>query len=425
MITSKEIRFFLIALFILFIVVLDSSCEKKMETGGPPAMPPAKVQVVHIEKRALQSVIDLVGTVRSPKVSILSSEVEGLVKDVVIKEGDFVEKRSVMVILENSQLKIQLKNRKASLKESLERLNELKSGARPQEIEEAKASMLEANAFWSKAKNDFKRNKELYDKKVISEKEYVNSRLASLAAKELYHQKRLSYDLMVEGPRPEQIAQEEARVKMKEARVELIEDKIRKSKIISPYTGVVIERFVEKGEWVEKGKRVLKIGQVDPLRIDILIPEKIISQVKRDDIVTIEFDAFNIDNEEVYGKVSTIIPFSDTSSRTYKVRIRLDNPERRFKVGMVARVSLFYGENEEVLMVPQDALTLSGGNKFITTVAKDQTAHIVPVQIRRKCKGWIEVQGAISEDDLVVIRGNERLRPGQPVQVINSSEGET
>jgi RND family efflux transporter MFP subunit len=214
-----------------------------------------------------------------------------------------------------------------------------------------------------------------------------------------------------------QIAQEEARVKMKEAQVELIEDEIRKGKIISPYTGVVIERFVEKGERIEKGKGILKIGQVDPLRIDILVPEEIISQVKRDDQVRIKFDALK-DNEEVYGKVSTIIPFSDTSSRTYKVRIHLYNRERRFKVGMMARVSLFYGENEDVLMAPQDGPTLSGENKSIIIV-KDQTAHMVPVQTGRRFEGWIEVQGDISEGDLVVIRGNERLQPGQPVEVIS------
>ncbi len=391
---------------------------RKSISGKAPAMAPALVQVEKIKRNAIQSVIHLVGTVDSPRISNVGSEAVGLVKEILVDEGDVVKDGAVMVVLENSQLLIQLSEAKAGLRQASESLKELRRGPRPMEVARARASMLEAQALLTRAEKEFKRNKDLYKKKVLSEKIYTNSNLEAAAARELYQQRKFAYELIAEGTRKEQVAQQGARVKMMAAKVELIKDQLRKKSIKSPFSGVVINKFVEKGEWVERGVKVIRVVQLDPLRINIMVPEKVISYVKINDTTTIRFDSLNPGH--INGKVSAILPFADTASRTFPVRIRVRNPERKLKVGMIARVSLSYGPKEDVLLAPQDALILSGRKKLIALVSNNNTAKLIPVQTGRVVEDWIEIKGEVRENDRVVIKGNERLFPGQPIQLVPS-----
>ena len=360
---KKIFLLLLITLFLAVGLVFSRSAEKKEKK--PVGSPPAGVEVVRVEKRAVQSVIELVGSVESPRISMVSTEVEGLVKDVLFEEGDFVKKGGLLVALEDSQLGILL--------------------------EEVKEKVVENEALLKTATSQLKRNKELFQKKIISEKIHTDSRLTEEAAKSTYKQSKI--------------------------KVRLLEDRMKKKKILSPFAGVAIEKSVERGEWIQKGKNIARLVQIDPLWIEVLVPEEVIPRVKKGNLARIRFDALNQENTE--GRVSFILPVADPKTRTFPVRIELKNPDRKYKVGMVARASLFYGKEEKALMVPQDALTIFGNNKVITVVTQEKTARMVPVTVGRKIDGWLEVKGEVSENDLVVVRGNERLRPGQPVMIIN------
>ena len=386
--------------------------------GKDRSGPPALVEVVRIKKKTIQSTIDLVGAVDSPRISNVSSEVAGLVKEIRVKEGDEVEEGDVMVILENSQLLILLNEARAGLRQASEYQKELQSGPRPMEVARARAAVSEAQARLTKVEHDDMRNKELYDKKVISKRQFTNSSLETTAARELYQQRKSAYELIVAGTRKEKIAQQKARVRIMSAKVELIREQIRKNSIRSPFSGVVIKKFVESGEWLERGRPVVRVVQVDPLRIDIMVPEKIISYVKLNDTTTTTFDSLNPGHTE--GKVSAILPLADTASRTFPVRITLNNPHKKLKIGMIARVSLSYGPKEEVFLVPQDALILTERKKMIVVLSDGNTAKPIGVQTGRAIGNLIEVIGDLGENERVVVKGNERLLPGQPVQPIEA-----
>jgi len=149
-----------------------------------------------------------------------------------------------------------------------------------------------------------------------------------------------------------------------------------------------------------------------------MVPEKIISFVKINDTTMTRFDSLNPGHVE--GKVSAILPFADTASRTFPVRITLKNPHKKLKIGMIARVSLAYGPKAEVLLVPQDALIFADRKKMIFIVSEDNTAKPVTVQLGRVTGNLIEVLGDLKENQRVVVKGNERLFPGQPVRLIQA-----
>ena len=413
----------IISVFVSLLVVFAGNLfaqkeVKKRGIGKDRSRPPALVEVARIKKKTIQSTIDLVGTVDSPRISNVSSEVAGLVKEIRVKEGDEVEAGNVMVILENSQLLILLNEARAGLRQASEYLKELQSGPRPMEIARAKAAVSEAQARLTKVEHDYTRNKELYDKKVISKRQFTNSNLETTAARELYQQRKSAYELIVAGTRKEKIAQQKAKVRSMSAKVELIREQLRKNSIRSPFSGVIVKKLVESGEWLERGRPVVRVVQMDPIRIDIMVPEKIISYVKLNDTTTTRFDSLNPGHME--GKVSAILPLADTASRTFPVRITLNNPHKKLMIGMIARVSLSYGPKEEVFLVPQDALILTERKKMIVVLSDGKTAKPIAVQTGRVIGNLIEVIGDLRENERVVVKGNERLLPGQPVQPIEA-----
>ena len=413
----------IISVFVSLLVVFAGNLfaqkeVKKRGIGKDRSRPPALVEVARIKKKTIQSTIDLVGTVDSPRISNVSSEVAGLVKEIRVKEGDEVEAGEVMVILENSQLLILLNEARAGLRQASEYLKELQSGPRPMEIARAKAAVSEAQARLTKVEHHYTRNKELYDKKVISKRQFTNSNLETTAARELYQQRKSAYELIVAGTRKEKIAQQKAKVRSMSAKVELIREQLRKNSIRSPFSGVIVKKLVESGEWLERGRPVVRVVQMDPIRIDIMVPEKIISYVKLNDTTTTRFDSLNPGHME--GKVSAILPLADTASRTFPVRITLNNPHKKLMIGMIARVSLSYGPKEEVFLVPQDALILTERKKMIVVLSDGNTAKPIAVQTGRVIGNLIEVIGDLRENERVVVKGNERLLPGQPVQPIEA-----
>jgi multidrug efflux pump subunit AcrA (membrane-fusion protein) len=126
------------------------------------------------------------------------------------------------------------------------------------------------------------------------------------------------------------------------------------------------------------------------------------------------------------------VPQADERSRTFPVIVRLTNPEERgehlLKAGMLARVILGVGQQQVALMVPKDALVLNG--PLSSVVVADggsanlpSTARVVPVELGIAEDDLIQIidrMGTLKPGQSVVVRGNERLRTGQPIQVVPS-----
>tara|TARA_B100000315_G_scaffold116862_1_gene107187 strand:+ start:14116 stop:15372 length:1257 start_codon:yes stop_codon:yes gene_type:complete len=417
----NKILFRYFAALLVFSIFLFFSTESRSEKGGadkkngPP--PATGVKVEKVKNETVQETISIVGSVESPRVSRIGSEVEGIVEKIFIDEGDMVKKVRPLLQLSNSQLKINILEAKAEEEESKKNLEELKAGSRPLEIEEAKAAMNEAAALWTKAKNEYERNKRLFKDKVIDERLLTNSGLEADAAERAYHQKKFAYDLSLEGTRKEEIEKAEASVNVKKAKVFLLEDQLKKTTIFSPFTGVIVDKLVEIGEWVDAGQQVFRISQIDPIRITLPVPESVVGQINIGTEVDVQVNAFT--DRTFTAKVYKIIPEAQKGSRTFPVILVLRNPEIFLKIGMMVKGMLPYGTERKALFVPQDAITVSKEQNVVYVVDKDNKAKMVPVKTGIQRKSLIEVNGNLSPGDLVVTRGGERLRPGMPLKILN------
>jgi multidrug efflux pump subunit AcrA (membrane-fusion protein) len=163
------------------------------------------------------------------------------------------------------------------------------------------------------------------------------------------------------------------------------------------------------------------------------VPEAYISNIQAGTEATIRSEAFGA-HEGLKGKITGIIGETVSGSRTFPVKIQVENPEYLLKSGMLAHVELDVGAKKDSLLVPKDALFLDERlpNPRIYIAAPDPrsptkvSAKAVSVERGAALEKWIAVRpldGTIKAGDLVVEKGNERLMPGTPLNVLR--EGAT
>lgn len=384
-------------------------------------MPPAPVVVAPVVEREVGARRSFVGTVEPSRLSTVGSEVEGVVVEYLAEEGDRVEQGRPLARLRTRLLEIRLEAERATLELRKQALAELENGSRPEEIDEARARFKRAQI--AVEVNDWKlaRAQTLQKTNVISETELYDARLAARQAADDLRAAEAAFKLVEAGPRKERIAQARAQVKVQEARIAELEDDLERHTIRAPFDGYVVAEHTEVGQWVSKGDAVAAVAALDEVDVRVPVVEDYVRGVKLGLKLVVTIDA--LPGQMLEGRLDAIVPQADARARTFPVKIRVRNPRDEsgvlIKAGMFARIHVPVGKRRTALVVPKDALVL-GGPQPIVFVVRDGAAVPVPVKTGIAVDSFIQVEGQIAAGDQVVVRGNERLRPNAPVQVVET-----
>ncbi len=190
-------------------------------------------------------------------------------------------------------------------------------------------------------------------------------------------------------------------------------DQLARTRIMAPFNGVVVERLMTIGEWVTEGSNVVRLVDQQNLEVIARAPLEYYPFVQTGQLLDLRAG-----ERTAFGEVRTVVAVGD--ERTHQFELRLDLEGSRFPVGQTLRVSIPTADSRKVLTVPRDALVLRPDGHSIFIVDADNQAQQIRVTVGVGQGEHIEVRGAVSPGDRVVIRGNERLRPGQAVNIIDS-----
>ncbi len=344
----------LAALFLCLSFSVANAEEKKQQ--GPP---PAKVVVSEVGSGMIAPENDFVGTVYYQEVSEVASEVSGKVETVSFEEGQRVNASAALVRLSADLLVKTLDANRASYEQVLAELE--------------------------KAHIDLKRAENLFKEKLISE--------------QLYDEPRF---------RAKGLEKKSAALK---ADVERLEAEVSKKEIVSPYAGIIIKKHVDRGEWLSPGSTVATIAKDDEVDIMVDVPEAVTRHIRQGMPVNVLAA-----NRELKGKVVAVIPRGDISTRTFPVKVRVTNDAALIE-GMEAKVTLPTGKKEKTLTISRDAVITAYGNTMVYAVI-DAKAAPMPVQVIGYDGMTAGITGEGLEEGMkLVIKGNERLRPGQAVMI--------
>ena len=207
-----------------------------------------------------------------------------------------------------------------------------------------------------------------------------------------------------------------ARADLEIARVQVkqLDDLIARATVLAPFDGLVTQQFRYPGEEVARGEDLAQVFNVGDVELRAVLPLAWLPHVAVGDVL----EASRVGSAVTLAKIRSLIPRADARSQTFEARIELPQTQQDWVIGQLASLRMPATANSAALMVPRDALVLRREGRYVYQVDADGHARRVAVQLGAGRGQWIVVTGDLNEGDRVVVRGAERLNPGQPVDVV-------
>jgi ABC exporter DevB family membrane fusion protein len=212
-------------------------------------------------------------------VDVGTSELNGRIAKIFVKEGEQVHKGQTVAELENEDLQAQVTQGERELTVVKARLTELESGARPEEIKEADARLKGDSARLDEARNQLQRNRDLRKQHMISQATLDAAEAAFKAAQAAVNESTQRKLLLVKGPKPETVQLYRDQVQQAAATLDYYRMRLDKTIIRSPIDGTVIERYLDEGEGVTPEIPILAIADLSKVWVNAEVDETDIGRV--------------------------------------------------------------------------------------------------------------------------------------------------
>jgi RND family efflux transporter MFP subunit len=341
--------------------------------------------LVHTDKITLGSLSNrqvFIGTIEFVQSSVVASKTFGQVLNVKIDTTSHVQAGDTLVELDHEILDSRIRAIQASLKD----LTLLKE----------------------KSAKDLNRYQKLLQQKSVSQQKFD----------EIYYDK-IRLDQKIMSTRSE---------------LEALQIERNQKRILAPFDGVVTEKHVDKGEWVETGGPIVTL--VNPQKTIALfnIPASYALVIEKGQIIDVNIGQAHSNKQVIEGEVEGVIIQGDSKSRTFPLKLKLDSQNVRIFEGMEAQISLPGTAINNTLLVPRDAIVKRFGHDVVFVV-EDNIAKMVPVSILlyqgnlaaishandqssqqqqdKKAANPIKLKAGMQ----VITKGNERIFPDQSVKL--------
>jgi HlyD family secretion protein len=393
---------------------------------------PLEVTSVHVaapsatsEGGGHQTILSATGYIVAAHTIEVASKVNGRVLWIGVEKADKVKAGQVLVRLEDVEYRAQLQQATGQLQNLEARLAELVNGSRPEEIARAKADVEQAKADLENAKVTLDRTAALTKEGVMARQSLddAQAKYDSAAAKVNSLQRTL--DLLVVGTRKEQIDQVRGQIEQARGAVAYDQTQLDDTVIKSPVNGTILERNVEKGEFVttgfvgDKGAKGYVVSEADlmDLKVELDINQNDFARLKADQKGVITTDAYP--DRKYQGMIDEISPEANRSKATVQVKVKVLNPDDYLRPEMNATVE-FYDDrpadttaaSKPVVTVPAAAILNGAVFAIVDGRARKRSVTTGPAT----SKGVLVESGLIGGEDLV-LNPPADLADGQRVAV--------
>ncbi len=204
----------------------------------------------------------------------------------------------------------------------------------------------------------------------------------------------------------------EASSRSADAQFRLLSARLARTTVRAPFSGVMGQRFVSIGDYVNSSTRLASLQTVNPQRASFQVPERYARSLQRGQRVTFRVSA--IAGRDFVGEVDFVDPVVQLPGRTILIKAHVPNPQRLLQPGMFIEARLVTGMRPKAVVVPEDAIVPLQGANFVWVVDSGKaTQRQVGLGVRTP--GWVEIASGVSAGEQVVVGGLEVLFPGAPV----------
>ena len=348
-----------VAVLMVLSVFSLTACQKEKKAEAERLV---NVSVWSAEIKKVQPYLETTGTLKADEEVIVSSEVDGIIKKILVEQGTLVSVGTLLAEINETDYKLDWQRSDAALKQ-------------------AQASLVNAKA-------EFKRKEALYQEELITKQQFDDiSTRVTLAEAELERAK---------------------------ATLAIAKERLVRTKIYSALIGAVKEKRVSVGDYVRNGTPLFQLIKIKPLKLSFTVSEKEVAGLKMGQEVVFSVDAFP--GKQFQGKVSLLSPNVEERTRTLQAEAIVPNADYMLKPGYFARVQIFTQASRDVVVAPITALLYDGPTIRIFVVnGKKAQGRII--KTGNKYGEYVEVVDGLKEKEQVVVVGQNNLSEGVNVNV--------
>ncbi|KPP96744.1 efflux RND transporter periplasmic adaptor subunit [Marinobacter sp. HL-58] len=203
-----------------------------------------------------------------------------------------------------------------------------------------------------------------------------------------------------------------------EAQRESARTRLDNHRIEAPFEGVIGLSDISVGTYLGSGTSVTTLDSTDRMELGFSIPERFLGQIQLGQLVRGASPAYP--DEGFQGELVELGTRINELSRTLPVRAVIDNPEGKLRPGQFMSANLTLRERE-ALVIPEQAVMIRGDDKYVF-IAEDGVARRVSVTLGSRSPGIVEVSDGLSQDDRVIITGQDRLSSGDRIDVVDDDK---
>jgi len=349
------------SLFIIGISLTACNKEPHNKESNNEAVPVTVGRVQHVQERETVSVSGTVSTPNSP--SQVCFLVSGKVVSVGPREGEFVRKGQALASIDPPDFRLPLAG--------------------------AKAQADQARVGFERAEDEYRRMKMLYDSKSLAPNDFQKYKAAYDSARQQYEQA---------------VASEK-----------LTRKHLTDATLYAPISGYIAKRSIEPGDMATPGHPVFEIVQMDPVEVNVGVPETDVHLVRIGQKADIAIPA--LPGKSIQGKVRVVNVSADPSTRTYMTRISVANPEHLLRVGMVAEATIRGDRTLSMVTLPGDAVVRDpqGATQVFVYYPDQKRVYTKRVEVGAAVNRDVEIKSGLSGNELIVLAGQTKLKNGQIV----------
>jgi RND family efflux transporter MFP subunit len=381
--------------------LLSAACSGEHTSAAAlpaPAPAPVSVQIASVESRSIDRFLRVTGSLAADEQADVAAETGGRVIGTPVERGTRVAAGAVLIRISAAEANASLREADANAAQLEARLGLVPGQAfdptRVPDVLNAKASL-----DWAEA--DFNRIKALVDQKVVSQAEYEQRLTAVQAA-------RQQYQTALNGAQQSFRSLQAARARVDMARKSSADTVVR-----APFTGIVAERLVSTGDYVTRGMKIATVVRIDPVRVELTVPEQYLSLVTTGQAVRLSVDAYP--GEVFTAKVRFVSPSLKANQRALTVEAVAGNADNRLKPGLFVTALLQQPSPAPAMLVPASAVETVAGTSRVYVLAGDKVEERI-VTIGEKSGDRVELATGIKAGEQVAANPRGKLADGVRVQ---------
>ena len=367
-----------IGLALLMCGCQNSDSEEKITPTGIKVVEPPTVKVITVKKGDISVPLVATGTIFPEYESKIGPKISGTIEIVYVDEGDTVQKGQPLVQLDQKNLLIAVRQGQAA-------------------VRVAEAQLKEAEVKGENLKKEKERLANLLKKNVISQQKYDDIDTA--------------YSMAVTG-----MEVIRAQILSSRENLAMAEQNLSDTVIIAPFAGLIVERFINQGEFVSTmpPSPLFLMMNIDKVKTEIGLPEIHIARIHIGNPVDVTVDTYP--GIIFKGTVSTINPMVDPVSRAFTVKVEIPNKNHRLKPGMFARVKIYPTIHKGALIVPFKSVMKREGTTVVFVI-EGTTVKLRAVTAGITNEREIEVIDGVKEGEEVVVEGHYGMADKTTVRV--------